>query len=47
MKKKVRVLVPKIVKDTINQDCKFWGITKERLCNEILFNFSLKSNHNF
>lgn len=47
MKKKIRVLVPKLVKDTIESDCKVWGITKERLCNEILLKFSLKMNTSY
>lgn len=47
MKKKMRVLVPKLVIDMIEQDYIFFGITKEKLCNEILFRFSLKSKFNY
>ncbi|MGO5427131.1 hypothetical protein [Fusobacterium mortiferum] len=42
MKKKMRVLVPRLIIDVIEKDCGFFGITKEKLCNEILFKFSLK-----
>lgn len=47
MKKKMRVLVPKLVIDVIEQDYIFFGVTKEKLCNEILFRFSLKSKFNY
>lgn len=42
MKKKMRVLVPKLIIDILEKDCNFFGMTKEKLCNEILFRFSLK-----
>ena len=38
----MRVLVPRLIIDVIEKDCRFFGITKEKLCNEILFKFSLK-----
>lgn len=42
MKKKMRVLVPKLIIDVLEKDCEFFGMTKEKLCNEILLKFSLK-----
>lgn len=42
MKKKIRVLVPAFILETLENDCNFFGLTKEKLCNEIFFKFSLK-----
>ena len=42
MKKKIRVLVPTFILETLERDCEFFGITKEKLCNEIFLKFSLK-----
>ena len=42
MKKKIRVLVPTFILETLEKDCNFFGITKEKLCNEIFLKFSLK-----
>lgn len=42
MKQKIRVLVPKLVIEVLERDSKFFGVTKEKLCNEILFKFSSK-----
>lgn len=40
MKKKIRVLMPQIVLETLEQDTRFFEIQKEKLCNEILLKFS-------
>ena len=42
MRKKIRVLVPTLILETLEKDYKFFGLSKEKLCNEILFKFSLK-----
>lgn len=42
MKKKIRVLVPTFILETLERDCEFFGLTKEKLCNEIFLKFSLK-----
>ncbi|MGL5964962.1 MAG: hypothetical protein ACRCZR_05810 [Cetobacterium sp.] len=42
MKKKIRVLVPTFVLEMLTEDCDFFGVTKEKLCNEIFLKFSLK-----
>lgn len=42
MKKKIRVLVPTLILETLEKDCKFFGFTKEKLCNEVLLKFGLK-----
>lgn len=42
MKKKIRVLVPTFILETLEKDCEFFGYTKEKLCNEIFLKFSLK-----
>lgn len=47
MKKKIRVLVPSLVLETVEKDHKQFGLTKEGLCNEILLKFSLKFRSNY
>ena len=42
MKKKIRVLVPTFILEILEKDCEFFGLTKEKLCNEIFLKFSLK-----
>ncbi|MGL4538103.1 MAG: hypothetical protein ACRCUD_03275 [Cetobacterium sp.] len=42
MKKKIRVLVPAFILEILEKDCAFFGVTKEKLCNEIFLKFSLK-----
>lgn len=42
MKKKIRVLVPTFILEILKKDCEFFGLTKEKLCNEIFLKFSLK-----
>ncbi|MGL6099317.1 MAG: hypothetical protein ACRCZ9_10370 [Fusobacteriaceae bacterium] len=47
MKKKIRVLVSDLILETLEQDHRQFGLSKEGLCNEILLKFSLKLRLNY
>lgn len=47
MKKKIRVQIPSLIMETLEKDTKFFNITKERLCNEVLYKFSLRFRSNY
>lgn len=47
MKTKIKILIPIIILETIENDAKFFGYSKERLCNEVLGKFSLKYRSNY
>ena len=47
MKSKVRILVPVIVLESLEADLNFFGVLKERICNDILLKFSLKYRSNY
>lgn len=42
MRKKIKVLVPKIIDEVIENDCKHFSMPKEKLCNEIILKFGYK-----
>lgn len=43
MKEKIKVTIPEFVLRVLKEDCEHFGITKEKLCNEILLKFSLRN----
>lgn len=47
MKKKIRVQIPSLIMETLEKDTNFFNITKERLCNEVLYKFSLRFRSNY
>lgn len=47
MKKKIRVQIPSLIMETLEADSNFFKIAKERLCNEILYKFSLRFRSNY
>ena len=47
MKKKIRVQIPSLIMETLETDSTFFKIAKERLCNEILYKFSLRFRSNY
>lgn len=47
MKKKIRVQIPSLIMEILEKDTKFFNITKERLCNDVLYKFSLRFRSNY
>lgn len=47
MKKKIRVQIPSLIMEVLEGDKKFFNVTKERLCNEVLYKFSLRFRSNY
>lgn len=47
MKKKIRVLIPLLISEILEQDCTAFQISKEKLCNQILLKFSLRFRSNY
>lgn len=47
MKKKIRVQIPSLIMEILTIDSEFFNVTKERLCNEVLYKFSLRFRSNY
>lgn len=47
MKNKIRAQIPSLIMETLNKDAEFFYITKEHLCNEVLYKFPLKNRVNY
>ncbi|GLI57784.1 hypothetical protein PM10SUCC1_32980 [Propionigenium maris DSM 9537] len=42
MRKKIKMPVPKIINEVLEKDCHHFGITKEKLCNEVILKMGYK-----
>jgi len=47
VKERIKALVSSFIAEVLDKDCVHFSISKERLCNEILFKFSVKFRSNY